>query len=77
MRVYTNPASPETISTPARMKPAITQRGKRGLDAGTEAAGTIRFRWCLRAGAFVVVAPVEGAVRVVVVAAVVVFVLRV
>jgi hypothetical protein len=65
------------ISTPASTKPAITQRGKPWLEAGTAAAGT-SLRLCLRPGAFVVVvAPVDGVERVVVVAAVVVWVVRV
>jgi probable phosphoglycerate mutase len=60
------------------MNPAITQRGKRGFDAGTAAAGTTRFlRWCLTVACVVVVAPVDAVVRAVVVAAVVVRVLRV
>jgi hypothetical protein len=62
------------MRTPASTKPAITQRGKRASEVAT-AAGTVRFlRWCLRV---VVVAPVDGVLRVVVVAAVVVRVLRV
>src|SRR2546421_13118069 len=65
------------ISTPARTKPAITQRGNPWLEAGTAAAGT-SLRLCLRPGAFVVVvAPVDGVERVVVVAAVVVWFVRV